>query len=400
MPLQIIRNDIVNMEVDAVVNTANPEPVVGRGTDSAIYMAAGYDRLLKARQKIGHIEPGEAALTRGYALPARFIIHTVGPVWRGGDFGERNILRKCYRNALELAEWKRCRSVAFPLISSGCYGFPKDEALEIAVDVIRRFLQDSDMEVYLVVFGRHEYELSGKIYDGVVSYIDDHYVYARKREEYPEPVGTNAASFADDRLESSAVPHQAERESRGKNKRAADDYRMNRRKDAMPRYEASAGTYMPYGAQNKPKSGKTEKARPGLTSSSSVASGRKGKPRSLDEAVAQLGESFPEMLFRLIDEKGMTDVEVYKRANIDRKLFSKIRSKKGYQPGKKTAIALAIALRLNLDQTKDLLSRAGYALSPGNKFDVIVEYFITIGEYDIDRINIVLFDYHEQLLGA
>ena len=400
MPLQIIRNDIVHMEVDAVVNTANPEPVVGRGTDSAIYTAAGYDRLLKARQKIGRIEPGEAALTRGYALSARYIIHTVGPVWRGGGFGERNILRSCYRNALKLAEWKRCRSVAFPLISSGCYGFPKDEALEIAVEVIRRFLQDSDMEVYLVVFGRHEYELSGKIYDGVESYIDDHYVYARKQEEYPEPDGTNAAPFFDDRIESSVILPQAEKKSEKRDGRADVEYRKNRRQAARPRYEASAGAYMhmPDEARGKAESVKTEMTRPAY--SNSFTSGRRGKPRSLDEAVAHLGESFPEMLFRLIDERGLTDVEVYKRANIDRKLFSKIRSKKGYQPGKKTAIALAIALRLNLDQTKDLLSRAGYALSPGNKFDVIVEYFIAIGEYDIDRINIVLFDYHEQLLGA
>ena len=174
MPLQIVRNNIVNMDVDAIVNTANPEPQVGGGTDFAIYKAAGYDRLLKARKKIGRIDPGNVALTKGYGLSARYIIHTVGPVWRGGEFGEREILRKCYMASLKLAKQKRCRSIAFPLISTGVYRFPKSEALDIATESIRGFLQDSEMNVFLVVFGREEYELSGKIYEGVTSYIDEH----------------------------------------------------------------------------------------------------------------------------------------------------------------------------------------------------------------------------------
>ena len=413
MPLQIVRNNIVNMDVDAIVNTANPEPQVGGGTDFAIYEAAGYDRLLKARRKIGVIDPGEAVVTRGYSLPAKYIIHTVGPVWQGGDKGEREILRDCFRNSLEIAKRKRCRSVAFPLISAGIYRFPKEEALDIAVCSIRRFLETSEMTVYLVVFGKEEYELSGKIFEGVTSYIDEHYVDRQRQKEYAidhhdgkserdrneiryrKPYGSHVADATGrrrvyDAAEQSRVLNQYTRFDpyTGKplflNESADTDSRINDEELTIAEQSAPCAAPM--------QSAELKNA-PG-------SFGSMAKRRSLDEVVSSLGENFPEMLFRLIDERGMTDVEVYKRANIDRKLFSKIRSKKGYQPSKKTAIALAIALRLNLDQTKDLLSRAGYALSPGSMFDVIVEYFITEEVYDIDQINFVLFDYHEQLLGA
>ena len=413
MPLQIVRNNIVNMDVDAIVNTANPEPQVGGGTDFAIYEAAGYDRLLKARRKIGAIAPGDAAVTRGYSLPAKYIIHTVGPMWQGGDQGEREILRNCFRNSLEIAKRKRCRTVAFPLISAGVYRFPKQEALDIAVSSIRRFLETSEMTVYLVVFGKEEYELSGKIFEGVTSYIDEHYVYRQRQKEYAidysdaiseedgsgirdrNPNGLYTTGVAgrrkvNDAAEQSRVLNQYDRFDpyTGRplflNKGPDSNSKINNEELTIAEQSAPCPTPM--------QSPELKKA-PG-------SFGSMAKRRSLDEMVSSLGENFPEMLFRLIDERGMTDVEVYKRANIDRKLFSKIRSKKGYQPSKKTAIALAIALRLNLDQTKDLLSRAGYALSPGSMFDVIVEYFITEEVYDIDQINFVLFDHHEQLLGA
>ena len=417
MPLQIVRNNIVNMDVDAIVNTANPDPQVGGGTDFAIYEAAGYDRLLKARRKIGEIAPGEAAVTRGYSLPAKYIIHTVGPMWQGGDQGEREILRDCFRNSLEIAKRKRCHTVAFPLISAGVYRFPKEEALDIAVSSIRRFLETSEMTVYLVVFGKEEYELSGKIFEGVTSYIDEHYVDRQRRKEYAiaysddiseegssgirerrlnglYTTGAAGRRRAGDAAEQSRLLNQYARFDpyTGKPLYLSESPKESQKIDNRENDEDPAVSEQPVPCPTPMQSPELKKA-PG--SFSSMA-----KRRSLDEMVSSLGENFPEMLFRLIDERGMTDVEVYKRANIDRKLFSKIRSKKGYQPSKKTAIALAIALRLNLDQTKDLLSRAGYALSPGSMFDVIVEYFITEEVYDIDQINFVLFDHHEQLLGA
>ena len=417
MPLQIVRNNIVNMDVDAIVNTANPDPQVGGGTDFAIYEAAGYDRLLKARRKIGEIAPGEAAVTRGYSLPAKYIIHTVGPMWQGGDQGEREILRNCFRNSLEIAKRKRCHTVAFPLISAGVYRFPKGEALDIAVGSIRRFLETSEMTVYLVVFGKEEYELSGKIFEGVTSYIDEHYVDRQRQKEY-------AIDYSDDISEedSSGI---RERRLNGLyttgaagRRRASDAAKQSRLLNQYARFDPYTGKplYLNESPKESSKIDNSENDKDLVVSEQPVpcptpmqspelkkapgSFGSMAKRRSLDEMVSSLGENFPEMLFRLIDERGMTDVEVYKRANIDRKLFSKIRSKKGYQPSKKTAIALAIALRLNLDQTKDLLSRAGYALSPGSMFDVIVEYFITEEVYDIDQINFVLFDHHEQLLGA
>ena len=421
MPLQIVRNNIVNMDVDAVVNTANPEPQVGGGTDFAIYEAAGYDRLLKARRKIGVIAPGDAAVTRGYSLPAKYIIHTVGPMWQGGDQGEREILRDCFRNSLELAERKRCRTVAFPLISAGVYSFPKAEALDIAVSSIRRFLETSEMTVYLVVFGKEEYELSGKIFEGVTSYIDEHYVDRQRQKEYAIDYSDDISDDISDE-ESNGI---RERRLNGSyttgaagRRRVNDAAKQSRLLNQYARFDPYTGKplYLNESPKESLKIDNSENVKDPAVSEQSVpcptpmqspepkkapgSFGSMAKRRSLDEMVSSLGENFPEMLFRLIDERGMTDVEVYKRANIDRKLFSKIRSKKGYQPSKKTAIALAIALRLNLDQTKDLLSRAGYALSPGSMFDVIVEYFITEEVYDIDQINFVLFDHHEQLLGA
>ena len=416
MPLQIVRNNIVNMDVDAIVNTANPEPQVGGGTDFAIYEAAGHDRLLRARRKIGAIAPGDAAVTRGYNLPAKYIIHTVGPWWQGGSQGEREILRDCFLNSLEIAKRKRCRTVAFPLISAGVYSFPKSEALDIAVGSIRRFLETSEMTVYLVVFGKEEYELSGKIFEGVTSYIDEHYVDRQRQKEYAIDY-CDGASEEDsngfrDRKSLKAYSGFASgrrRDDVAKQSRARNQHAHFDPYTGKPLYLSESPKESPLidNSENDKNLAVSEQPVPCPTpmqspelKSAPGSFGSMAKRRSLDEMVSSLGENFPEMLFRLIDERGMTDVEVYKRANIDRKLFSKIRSKKSYQPSKKTAIALAIALRLNLDQTKDLLSRAGYALSPGSMFDVIVEYFITEEIFDIDQINFVLFDHHEQLLGA
>ncbi|MBP1760470.1 MAG: hypothetical protein H6Q64_12 [Firmicutes bacterium] len=334
MPFAIVRNDITKMEVDAIVNAANTALKMGGGVCGAIFSAAGARELQAECDRIGRCETGKAVITNGGRLPARYIIHTAGPIWNGGKSGEAQLLHDCYINSLELAQQHKCESIAFPLISSGIYGYPKDQALQIAVAAISEFLFKHEMMVYLVVFDRQSYALSEKLFAALEKFIDDHYV-----EELETKFSCRRIIQHDEMLE-----------------------------------EASAG----------------------YTKASEVSKA----PRKLDDVVNHLDETFSRMLLRLIDEKGLTDVETYKRANIDRKLFSKIKSNQNYQPAKPTAIAFAIALRLNLDETRDLLGRAGYALSHSSKFDVIIEYFIESGNYDIFEINEALFHYDLNLLGA
>lgn len=331
MPLQIIRNDITKMDVDVIVNAANSALKMGGGVCGAIFKAAGAKELQAECDSIGGCETGNAVITKGYKLPARHIIHTVGPVWHGGKNDEEKLLRSCYIKSLNLAKEYELESIAFPLISSGIYGYPKGEAFKVAVTAIQDFLLENEMMVYLIVFDKAAVEISEMLYTSIEKYIDDKY--------------------DDEKAES--------REFRLLNEEA-DIY-----------YSVSA-----------PKMSKAS------------------KDKSLEDIVSQLDETFSEMLLRLIDEKEMTDVETYKKANIDRKLFSKIRTDKFYRPRKATALALCIALELNLDQTKDLLARAGYALSRSSKFDIIVEYFIERGIYNIFEINEALFAFEENLLGV
>lgn len=331
MPLQIVRNDITRMRVDAIVNAANSTLLGGGGVDGCIHQAAG-PQLLEACRALGGCQTGSAKVTPGYRLPCRIVIHAVGPCWQGGRCGEREKLASCYRTSLALARAHGCRTVAFPLISSGAYGYPKAEALRVAVGVIGDFLLENDMLVYLVIFDRKAYQIGEKLFSDIAAYIDDRYADAH-----------------------------AER----------DDMRMRRVQMAME-HEAMRQATAPQMAPS----------------------------ASLDDALARMDESFSEMLLRKIGEKGMTDAQCYKRANIDRKLFSKIRSDRGYRPSKPTALAFAIALELPLSETKDLLMKAGFALSRSSKFDIIIEYFIERGNYNIFEINEALFAFDQSLLGA
>ena len=353
MPLIIVRNDITKMACDAIVNTANSSLLGGGGVDGAIHRAAGPGLLAECRT-LGGCETGQAKITGGYALPARYVIHTVGPVWRGGAYGERETLSACYENALLLAEKTGCETVAFPLISAGAYGYPKAQALKVAVDEITRFLLDEDMTVYIVVFSRDAVELGGKLFGEIVSYIDDVYV--------------------DERYESGAETRRRLDMELQHAPQAAGGLFRRRHREADARNEtlfAEAEAAMPTAAPS-----------PNL--------------RSMIENV---DESFSEMLLRKIDEKGMTDAACYKRANIDRRLFNKIKNNPSYRPGKPTALAFAIALRLSLDETKDMLLKAGYALSHSSKQDIVVEYCIMTGNYDLIEINEVLFKLDLQPLG-
>ena len=338
MPFEIIREDITKLSCDAIVNAANESLLGGGGVDGAIHRAAG-PRLLDECRTLGGCKTGDAKITRGYDLPARYVIHTVGPIWQGGGVGEEALLRSCYRRSLEVAKGHECESVAFPLISAGVYGYPKDQALKIAVEEITAFLLENEMLVTLVIFDKAAYSISGKLFADVAAYIDDHYV-----EEH----GDSQSRFLQRRA-------------------------MLKEADAMPPMMASAPYFAPTANAPMP---------------------------DLNERLSRLDESFSEMLLRKIDEAGIKDSECYKRANIDRKLFSKIKSDRLYKPRKATAVAFAVALRLSLNETRELLEKAGYALSHSSKFDVIIEYFIQAGNYDIFEINEALFAFDQNLLGG
>ena len=348
MPLQIFRNDITKMKVDAIVNAANSSLLGGGGVDGCIHRAAGPELLAECKT-LGGCETGGAKITGAGKLPCKYVIHAVGPRWLGGKRGERDQLISCYRTSLELAKDKECETVAFPLISSGIYGYPKDQALRIAIDTISEFLLENDMTVYIVIFDKKAYQISEKLFSDIAEYIDDNYV-DEHTDDYSERLRRLNAFHEKGLICEASVCEEADDEI-----------------DML------------------------------MTAPMTVAS---KKAKSLDDALEQIDESFSEMLLRKIDESGMTDAECYKKANIDRKLFSKIRSDKLYKPSKPTAIAFAVALELSLEETRDMLMKAGFALSHSNKFDIIIEYFIENENYNVFEINEALFAFDQSLLGA
>ena len=327
MPLFIISDDITRLKCDAIVNAANNSLLGGGGVDGAIHRAAG-PKLLEECRTLNGCDTGDAKITSGYDLPSRYVIHTVGPVWHGGSHGEKQLLTSCYRRSLEIAASHECATVAFPMISAGVYGYPFDQALDVAVDTISGFLNasDIDMTVYLVIFSRRDYRIDASLLSGVTKYIEAKNPPVSRNFMLAGAARTASKETVFECCDMSASP--------------VDDYIDSR-----------------------------------------------------------IDESFTQMLLRKIDEKGITDVECYKKANVDRKLFSKIRSNKDYHPRKRTALGFAVSLKLDLEETKALLMKAGYALSDSNKGDLVVEYFITKGIYDINKINEVLFAMDQEIIG-
>lgn len=318
MPFEIVRNDLTNMQVDAIVNAANSRPIIGFGTDSGVHKKAG-SQLLIARRKIGKIAFGDAAVTPAFNLDAKYVIHAVSPIWQGGKKNETELLESCYTKSLQLALEYGCESIAFPLLAAGNHGFPKELALQIAINTFSKFLMKHEMQIYLVVFNRSAFVLSSKLFHSVQSFIDDTYIQDKYLEEYNIPTGQKAPDI--------------------------DLYQ-------------------------------------------------------LEDLMKEMEETFSESLIHLIDQKGLKDPDVYKKANIDRKLFSKIKNNKNYKPSKATCIAFAIALELNLDETRDLIGKAGYALTHSSKFDIIIEYFILEGNYNSFEINEVLFAFDQPMIGG
>lgn len=337
MPLHIIRQDITKLECDAIVNAANNTLLGGGGVDGAIHKAAG-GKLLQECKTLGGCDTGDAKITKGYNLPCKHVIHTVGPIWRGGANGEKALLESCYKKSLALAKENNCESVAFPLISSGVYGYPKDKALSVAVETISEFLFDNEMTVYIVVFDKSAYQISEELFDDVAEYIDDNYVdeneerrlYNRARRIFSSECDFDVGSVCfEEKLES---------------------------------------------------------------------------PKKLDvsliDMLANIDDNFAVTLLKLIDLKGITDVECYKKANVSKQTWYKIMNEKDYKPSKNTVISFAIALELSLEETKHLLSTVGFTLSKSSKFDIIIEYFLLNEEYNIFTINETLFKFDQVCLGV
>lgn len=370
MPFQIVRNDITKMQVDAIVNTANPMPGYGSGIDTAVYEAAGVEKLLAKRLEIGMIDRGYSVITEGFNLPAKYIIHTVGTAWQGGSYDEEKIIRACYKSVFQLALENDVQSLAIPLLASGSYGFPKGIALRIALSEIETFMSDHDMDVYLVVSDEKSVALSTELYGDIDEYINDNYVVEKTEEEYP------ASYYSDEKLESP-------------------------RRDSFAGSAYSNASLLLDSIKPKKLGGKKSKASVAdVEINECICAEPIAAGRSLDDLINDIDKTFMELVFSFADAKGISDVELQKRANIGRKAFSKLKCGTTKNPSKATALALAIGLELNLDETKDLLSRAGLALSPCSKQDIIVQYFIEKEAYDIYEINIALFDHGEGLLGS
>ena len=346
MPFLMIRNDITKVAADAIVNPANRNLLQGSGTSRAIYQAAGEQELTAAREAIGHCEPGRAVCTPAFGLPAKYIFHAVCPAWQGGGFGEAEQLAGAYHSALELAAKYHCESVAFPLLSSGNYGYPKEQAFRIAVDTITQYVMEHDLTVYLVLYDRDSLAVSRKLFASVEEYIDDHYV------------AQNDESYQFDRRRRESVERR----------------RWRLEEKAAPMLETAAAPPPPAVAPM--------------------------AARSLENLMDNLGEGFTTRLLRLIDERGLKDSTVYKQSNISRQHFSKIQCNRDYNPKKKTVLAFAVGLHLSEDETIDLLKSAGYAFSDGSKRDWIVRYCLEHKIYNINQVNTLLFEYDQEQLGA
>ncbi len=358
MPFEIVRNDITNMQVDAIVNTANPKAIIGYGVDAGVHKKAG-PKLLEARKKIGDIGVGQVAITPAFDMDAQYVIHAVGPIWQGGSHNEEGLLRQCYDSALSVAIKNNCESIAFPLLSAGNHGFPKDLALQTAITAFSSFLMSHEMQIYLVVFSDDAFALSEKLFHSVASYIDENYILEKKLDEY---------GVTDKRDVREAELMQIRRA-------------LERQHNLRYQQEMLADEEF-------------------LAPSIAMGADTENSAFDLADLLDETDAGFSETLLLLIDRTGKKDSEIYKKANVDRKLFSKIRNNKNYKPSKSTALAFAIALELDLDETKDFISRAGFALTHSSKFDIIVEYFIKKRNFNIHEINLALFEFDQSLLGA
>ena len=331
MPFSIIRDDITRVKADAIVNTANPKPVIGAGTDNAIYTAAGKEKLLAARKLIGDIKPGDAIETAAYNLDAKYIIHTVCIAWDIDNETALDTLKSCYKNSLDLALELNCKSIAFPLIGTGAYGFPHDEAVEIAKSVSKKFLKEtgSDMKIMLVVFDKDSYESTAAVAKKIKQYIDDNYVENAVVDEY--------GLTEEDRHDMSTIRRRRERYFHG-----ASNRHFSRDEQA-----------------------------------------------ELDAVYDDAAKPFSVKVFELADKKGIKYSKLYgpNERYFSKQVISAMQKKSNYHPAKFVAVTICIVLELDLNETLDLLERAGYTLSRSRKADVVIRACIENGISDYEKID-------------
>lgn len=374
MPFKIVRNDLTKMQVDVIVNTANPKPKYSSGTDTAVYKAAGEEELLAERKKIGYMNEGEVAITPGFKLPAKYIIHAVSPRYIDGNSGEEDKLRDCYKKSLALAVKHECKSVAFPLIATGSFGYPKEEGMRIALDEINAFLMKQDMQVYLVVFDTAATKLGLNLYPDLEAYIDHNYVCDKREEEYGDryfgSIRSDEPEYDAYRRERADMEERLKRSSRN----------MQIGAPLAQIDECSIAPCVPVCTESKLFDEFDDDYYDFLEENESA----------LKERMEHMSDTFQEYLMYLISTKKLTNAEVYKKAIVTKQLFSKIKLNPDYHPDKATAMRLCVGARLNLDETKDLLTRAGYALSPCDKRDIIFSFFIEHEVFDMIEIDIAL----------
>lgn len=377
MPFKIVRNDITRMQVDAIVNTANKAPTYSSGVDTAVYHAAGEEKLLVARREIGYLNEGDVAITLGFDLPAKYIIHAVSPKYCNNESKEEELLRSCYKKSLILAKEKNLESIAFPIIATGSNGYPIEDGLRIAMDEINSFLMKNNMLIYIVVFDTRSTKLGLNIDADLKAYIDHNYVCEKRLEEYGTPYVRTAIS--------GSVGFEI-------NKKERDALEKKLRERMLPLFGASIGAGAFAGAGifppkiHKPKKQKTKE---NIFEEDYIEFTQENET-ALKERINHLSDSFQEYLLHIIKQKGFTNAQVYTKALVTKQTFSKIKLNKNYHPDKFTVLSLCIGAKLNLDESKDLLLRAGYALSPCDKTDIIFHYFIENEFYDMLLIDVCL----------
>jgi hypothetical protein len=371
VPFKIIRNDITKVKADAIVNTVNPYGFIGRGVETAIYNAAGSEALLEERRKIGILYPGDVGITPAFNLDAKYIIHVSGPVWKDGRSNELDLLRQCYDKALHMAVENNCKSIAFPLLATGAYRFPEEIGVAIAVESFTEFLKEYEIEIFLVVFGSDAVRVSGTLVDKVTEFIDDDYVAVANATEYL-PVDEDYDTYEEDYYNEEEYLGYKELPCRNPNEREPVV------SETQPEYNHSSLNIPDFLRKRKPRDGS----------------------ESLEDALKKIyTESFEKHLQQLINKKGLKNSEVYATSNISKQYFSKLLKGK-VKPSKEKVLALAVGLRLNIDETVDFLRIAGYALSPISQTDKVVEYFIKNKDYNVIKIDIVLFDFGLEPLSS
>lgn len=399
MPFKIVRNDITKMNTEAIVNTANDHATVGTGCDSAVYKAADYNELLKYREeKIGFVPEGDAFITPGFKLQAKYIIHAVSPLYMGGDQGEEEKLRSCYRKSLQIAKENGIKSISFPLISTGGFGYPKEEGMRIAVDEINAFLLSNEMDVFLVVFDTKATQLGEKIYPGLEAYIDHNYVKEAREEEYGDAYfGSMRPSEPgyDAYLSNAQMIERRTRRNTEVQRREMSDFSVQSVPPvgAVPKASKSSFTGSIFKKEQAKKSVSDEALQVDECcecDEASIFDFEEQHESKLQERMRHMSDTYSEYLMYLIQERNMENAEVWKRAIVDKKVFSKIKNNVNYHPNKLTALCLCVGAKLNLDESKDLLARAGYALSPCDKTDIIFSYFIENEIYDMIELDIQL----------